>query len=138
MREPCPNSALLFLLGLLLLAGGCGTVGPASAVSGSTVHFVVINLSDCGWQIVLTPAGGGPARALQLAARESQEIDLAGGEYGIEQTALSGSTGTESRRGFTVRLEAGQTYRWRLATLLSAPAGESGGDPMSNAHERER
>jgi hypothetical protein len=84
---------------------------------------------------MLTPAGGGPARALQLAARESREIDLAAGEYGIEQTALNGNTGSDSRRQFTIRLEPGQTYRWKLLTLLSAPVDGSG-DPASNDHER--
>ena len=138
MREPCPKSALLIGLGLLLFAGGCGTVGPSAAGNGRAVHFAVINLSDCGWQIMLSPTGGGPARALHLAARESQEVDLEGGEYRIEQTELTGTTGIESVRRFTVRLEPGQTYRWRLETLLSAPAGGASGEPANDGHERER
>jgi hypothetical protein len=138
MREPCPKSALLIGLGLLLFAGGCGTGGPSAAGSGRVVHFVIINLSDCEWQIMLAPADGGPVRALHLADRESQEVDLAAGEYRIEQTALKGAKEIKSTRRLTVRLDPGQTYRWRLVTLLSAPASGAGGDPANNGNERER
>jgi hypothetical protein len=122
---------LLIGLGLMLLAGGCGTVGKPPAEIGRAVHFVVVNLSDCGWQIAITPSDGGQARALHLAARETQEVDLSGGEYGIEQTAQTETTATKSTRRFTIRLEPGQSYRWRLVTLLSAPAGETRGDPVN-------
>jgi hypothetical protein len=135
MRELCPKLALLIGLGLLLFTGGCGTARPLTAGSGHEAHFIVINLSDCEWRILLTPAGGGPVRTLHLAARETQETDLGGGEYRIEQTALSGTAGLESTRRLTVQLDPGQTYRWRLVTLLSAPAGV---DPANDRHERER
>jgi hypothetical protein len=124
---------LLPALLLMLLAGGCSTVPPPKIGPVAGVHFVIVNLSDCEWRITLTLAGGGPAHVLHLSARESQETDLAGGAYGIEQTALNGSTGLESTRRFTVRLEPGQTYRWRLATLLSATPG---GTPANDEHER--
>jgi hypothetical protein len=121
MRELCAKLMLLIGLGVMLFAPGCGTVTQPAAEPARGVHFVVVNLSDCAWQITLTPSGGGPARVLHLAPWDSQKLDFAGGSYGIEQTALNGSRETESTRRFTIRLESGQTYRWRLVTLLSAP-----------------
>jgi len=138
MRELCPKPAILIVWGLLLLAGGCGTVGPTASGDGRTAHFVVINLSDCGWQITLAPAVGGPYRILHLAGRESQAVDLPGGEYHIEQTALAGPTGAGSTRQLKIRLDSGQTYRWRLVTLLSAPADGARSAPANDDHERER
>jgi hypothetical protein len=113
---------LLIGLGLALLAAACGTVPPPAAAPARGVHLVVVNLCDCTWQITIAPAGGGPAIALHIAGRESQEADLQAGAYEIVQTAAPGSGGAELTRRFTVRLEPGQTYRWRLVTLLSAPA----------------
>jgi hypothetical protein len=122
----------------MLLASGCATVPSAAAGPAQTAHFVIVNLSDCAWQITLSPAGGGPARVLHPAARESEELDLAGGSYGIEQRALIGSMGADSTRRFTIRLESGQTYRWRLVTLLSVPPDGMLRDPTNDEHERER
>ena len=137
VRELCSKLVLLVGFGLMMLASGCGTIPPSAAGPARAVHFVTVNLSDCAWQITLTPTGG-PVRVLHIAARESQELDLVGGSYGIEQTALNGSTGADSTRRFTIRLEPGQTYRWRLVTLLSAAANGKRRDTANDEHERER
>ena len=138
MRKLCPKSALTAAFGLCLLAAGCGTVPQPSARAGPVAHFMVINLSDCEWQIAIAPASGGEHRVLHLTARASQAIDLPAGDYAVEQTALTADAGIESARRFTSHLDAGQTYRWRLATLLTAPSGESDGDLTDNGHERKR
>jgi hypothetical protein len=106
--------------------------------AGPAAHFVVVNLSDCEWQIAIAPAAGGETRALHLMARASQSIDLPGGDYVLEQTALTADAGIESARRFTSHLDAGQTYRWRLATLLTAPSGETDRDMTDDGHERKR
>jgi hypothetical protein len=138
MRELCPKSALLAAFGLALLAAGCGTVPQTPAGASPVAHFLVINVSDCEWQIAIAPAGGGETRALHLAARASQAIDLPGGDYVIEQTALLADAGIDSARRFTSHLDAGQTYRWRLATLLTAASGETGRDTTHDGPERKQ
>ena len=132
MRELCANSVLSIAFAIMFLVSGCGSVPPPVAAPARAVHFVLVNLSDCAWQITLTPADGGAVLPLRLQARESRELEISGGAYGIEQTALNGGGGTDSTRRFTVRLESGQTYRWRLVTLLSAPIGET---QASTVHE---
>lgn len=138
MRELCSKSVLLVSLGLTLLAAGCGTVPAPATGPARPVHFAIVNLSDCAWQITLTPAPDGPARPLRVEARESQMLDLEGGPYEIEQTALNGGTGAELTRRFTIRLEPGQTYRWRLVTLLTAPANGTHPDTGTDQHERQQ
>ena len=138
MRELSPKATVLAAIGWLLLAAGCAAVAPPSAGTGPRAHLAVVNLSDCEWQIVIGPAAGGEARALHLAARASQAVDLPGGDYVIEQTALATDSGIDSARRFTVRFDAGQAYRWRLATLLTAPAQATGRDATPDGHERER
>lgn len=124
MRELCSNLAAVGCLGLILILGGCTTAElPGSA--GPRAHFVVVNLSDCEWQIAIDPGGGGEGRALRLPGRGTQQIDLAAGDYVIEQTMLARNAGPASTRRLTIKLEPGQTYRWRLVTLLTAPTGET-------------
>ena len=125
MRELYPNSARLGCLGLILILGGCTSVTPP-ALSGPPTHFVVTNLSDCEWRIAIAPTGGGETRTLQLPARGAQNLDLAAGEYVIEQTMLTGDAEPASTRRLTAKLDPGQTYRWRLVTLLSAPNQDPG------------
>lgn len=125
MRELFSDLAGLGSLGLMLILGGCTTL-TKPAPAGPVTHFVVVNLSDYEWRIAIAPTGGGEARALRLPARALQEIDVAAGDYVIDQTMLTGNAEPASTRRLTIRLEPGQTYRWRLVTLLSAPMQESG------------
>jgi hypothetical protein len=120
---------------ILLFVSGCGSVPQPAVAPAREVHLVVANLSDFAWQITFAPRAGGAVRVLHLAARESQRIDLAGGTYSIEQIALNESGAADSTRRFAVNLESGQTYRWRLATLLS---GEAEGTLLNDKHERGR
>ena len=120
MRKLSPKSGLMVVFGLLLLAAGCNTVPKPSAEAGPTGHLVIVNLSDCEWQISISPMAGGETHTLHLAVRALQAIDLSPGDYVIEQTALVVDAGPDSARRFKTRIDVGQTYRWRLATLLSA------------------
>jgi hypothetical protein len=131
MRELYSDLARLVGLGLMLTMGGCTAVRQPAA-AGPVAHVVVVNLSDSEWQIAIAPAGGGEARVLRLQARASQKVELSAGDYAIEQTLLAGNPGPASTRRLSAKLDPGQTYRWRLVTLLSALPGDIGrerGDP---------
>ena len=110
-----------------IFAAGCATPAPVSpAVPQQPAHLVVINLTDYAWRIVLTRPSGEPAHESRLQPRATAKVDLAGGDYVIEQTALSAGAAPELSRRIPAKLEPGQTYRWRLVTLLSEPAGDAG------------
>ena len=88
-------------------------------------HLVVINLTDYEWHITIARASGEPAADFRLEPRASFTVDLAGGDYAIEQTALTNGAAAELSRKIPAKLESGQTYRWRLVTLLSESTGDS-------------
>jgi len=50
---------------------------------------------------------------------KSLDLELAGGDYAVEQTMLSDDAGPDSTRRFSMQLVVGESYRWRLVTLLS-------------------
>ena len=114
------------MLACLLLPGGCAA--PQVAVEkplSPAAHLVVLNLSDYEWHISIARSFGESAADFHLNARASRTIELAAGTYSIEQTALSLGTAPEMSRKIPATLEAGQTYRWRLVTLLSEQQGSS-------------
>ena len=132
-RAPSPGRLTLALLclaglvGLFFLARCAGTAGstrkPAETLpEAKMAHLAMLNSSECEWRIVIAPATGGPGRTCKLAVAASIDIELPGGEYEIEQTMLTDDAGPDATRRFSMRLEAGQAYRWRLVALL---AGES-------------
>ncbi len=109
-----------WLLAGLLAASGCATPapvppGPAAAMLG------VINGTDYTWRVTLTPVAGGASRSEELPARARCSVEVVGGDYAIEQDVVPANPALARR--FACRLEAGQTYHWRLATLLSDDAG---------------
>jgi len=130
--------ASLVCFGLMLLASGCATVPSAAAGPAQTAHFVIVNLSDCAWQITLSPAGGGPARVLHPAARESEELDLAGGSYGIEHKGVDWKHGRRFDATFhnPPRVRADLPLASRNAAVR--PAGWDASRPTNDEHERER
>jgi len=99
-----PNLAIPVALVLLLAAAGCGRVPKPPAGAVSLAHCVIVNLVDCEWRIAIAPVAGGEARALHLAARASQAVDLPGGDYMIEQTLLTADAGNDSSRLFSMRI----------------------------------
>ena len=122
MKTPLLTCLLLaaFLGGL----AGCTAPAPTpgSKVAAAS-HLVVTNLTDYAWNLVIAPAAGGERRTSRVPPRGSLTIDLAGGDYLIDQSALPVGAAPELSRRLPVRLAAGKTYRWRLGTLLSDATG---------------
>ena len=111
--------AALTLSGLLT---GCASPDPKpSSASAAPAHLTVINQTDYAWHLVVRRSSGVSTGDFRVEARASLSIDLAGGDYVIEQTELSADAGPALSRQIPTQLVAGQTYRWRLATLLSEP-----------------
>lgn len=107
-----------------LLLASCANPpsAPASALA-APAKLSVINLTDYVWHLVISRAGGGTVRDFQVKARASEVLELAGGDYLIEQTVLEeGVAGADLTRKIPSTFIPGQSYRWRLATLLSEPA----------------
>lgn len=81
-----------------------------------------MNLSECEWRVTIATLAGVRQRTVNLFARETAHLELPGGDYAITQTALAGIAGPELTRQFSARLDADESYRWRLATLFTATA----------------
>ena len=107
----------------LCLLTGCATT---PVPSKPAAHLVVNNLTDYRWRIEIRRPTGNPVRDLQLVAQSSQSVDLEGSDYVIEQSAQAEGAPSNLSRSISVRLEPGQTYVWRLATLLSGQGGPEG------------
>ena len=88
-------------------------------------RLTVENVSDYPWRLSLQPAMAAVARTERLEPRSSHTLEVVGGDYQIEQTLLDGRPGPELTRHLSFHLEAGQTYRWQLTTLLSDNPGET-------------
>jgi hypothetical protein len=103
-----------------LAAAGCAssTVVPEPP---RVARLLVENLTDYAWHITVTAAAGSETGVAEVPARGFAEVTVGGGDYFIEQAARG--AGAELSRRLPARLEAGQTYQWRLGTLLSDPAG---------------
>ncbi len=127
---PCATPARLFVLWAaavcLSLFPGCAE--PAHpAPQAASAHLVVTNLTDYRWTIAISRAAGQSTRKIELEPRSTQNIDLAGDDYLIEQSAQGAGPGQDLTRRISVRLDQGKTYGWRLVTLLSGPG--TGGAP---------
>jgi hypothetical protein len=85
----------------------------------------MLNNSVCEWQIVITSTANGDRGTWKLPVAKSIDAELASGDYAVEQTMLADGAGPDATRRFTMRLEAGQPYRWRLMTLLSDEAADT-------------
>jgi len=95
-------------------------------VPRAPAHLVVINQTDYEWRMVISRALGETAQDFRLPARGSHTVDLPAGDYVIEQAALTENAAPELSRKISSRMESGETYRWRLATLLSEPSTNDG------------
>lgn len=106
------------LLGLVLAAGGCASPVVETAAA-APAKLVMTNLSGHPWRVAVTAAAGGRVSTAQLSPREECTLSLPPGVYDIDQTLLAIDNTPERTRHLSCRLEAEQTYRWQLATLLS-------------------
>jgi hypothetical protein len=130
MRNTFNFSRRPIALGLVAALGlaGCA-VAPTPVVTppAAKAHLSIVNLTNYAWRLALTAPQDGKARDVRVEPRRSVELELAGGDYQIEQAMLTSPDSPESVRRFPVRLDAGQTYRWPLATLLAGAEDEGGG-----------
>ena len=124
----CRRIHWLGFLGYFILAAGCATippVAPSGPVAAAGARLAIVNLTNYEWHIVIASTTGREYYDAPVPARGSLNLDLAGGDYVIEQAVTSGGAASEMSRRIPARLEAGRVYRWRLDTLLS----DSSGDP---------
>jgi hypothetical protein len=118
---------LAVLAGLLLLAR-CHYQAPSAAAASEVsksklmARLTMLNTSDCEWQVVITSVASGDQGTWKVPVAKSIVVELAGGDYAVEQTMLADGAAPDATRRFTMRLAAGQSYRWRLMTLLSGEA----------------
>ena len=132
-RAPSRGRLTLVLLCLAVLAGvlfmaRCHVQAPPAAVPSEVskaklmARLTMLNTSDCEWQVVITSVASGNQATWKVPVKKSVEVELAGGDYAVEQTMLADGAGPDATRRFTIRVGAGQSYRWRLMTLLSGEA----------------
>jgi len=124
-----PSVTFSIVFAAFAFVPGCATSAqsPTATPAGARpARIELVNLSDCDWSVAVTMPDGGNARTTRLPARETLRLELPGGDYQITQTALTGLTGADATRRFPAHLESGESYRWRLATLLT---GQTGGAP---------
>jgi len=107
---------LCVVLGL----SGCASAPATDRSVPATVRLAVDNRTDYTWQIVVAPTGGGAPQTARVPPRGTFELALAGGDYAITQTMLMAGGASPSTRRLTAHFESGESYRWPLATLLSA------------------
>ena len=128
-----PAALLRVLWAVLTLGGlfaGCASPDPKpSSAPAAPAHLTVINQTDYAWHLVVRRSSGAGAGDFRVQARATLSIDLAAGDYVIEQTELSADAGPALSRQIPTQLVAGQTYRWRLATLLSEPGAADSSQP---------
>ena len=126
LREPCSllrtgfflPAVFAILIGELFFLG-CAAPVPIAPLASPPAHLNVINETDYLWHLVILRAGGGSAHDSRLQPRATIKVDLAGGDYVIEQSVISESAAPELTRKIAAKLDSGQSYRWRLVTLLS-------------------
>ena len=124
-------------LALLCLAGFVGLFfavrcrqtsakGPTTQMQDlkQVAYLNVSNVSNCVWQLSIMPMAGGEQRTWKLQLDKSLDVELAAGEYEVEQTMAIADAGPDATRRFSMKLVAGEHYRWRLVTLLSDSAEE--------------
>lgn len=95
-------------------------------VPAPQAHLAITNLTDYVWKIEIRRASGGPAQEVKMAPRSTQNIDLVGADYVIEQVALVEGPAQDLDRRLSVHLDPGETYGWRLVTLLSETGARAG------------
>jgi len=107
-------------VGVAVGLAGCAapmTVAPRPAAG--VAHVALINFTGRAWLISLRAAGGGEVRSGRIAAAATIDLPLSAGDYVIEQTLLASDGAVAATRQLAVHFDAGERYRWPLATLLS-------------------
>jgi hypothetical protein len=127
------NSRHVSVMALVALLGGVfafwrctasSRVATGAESAAPTARLAVSNLTGYAWKIGLLSRDGAPARAVHVAEQATVEFEVRGGDYVIEQAMLNASGEPATTRRFSARFAAGETYQWRLATLLSVSPEE--------------
>ena len=106
-------------LGLALGLAACATPPAAVTPPITPAHLLVENTTSFAWCIALTAVRDGAPRAVLVAPHASVAVELAGGEYQVEQARQIAPGEPEPPRRFPLCVEAGRTYRWALAMLMA-------------------
>ena len=101
-----------------MVVTGCQSVPEAPSAVRRPAVLTLENLASCAWRIQAT-AGNGPGRKVTVPVGETVRFELPAGTYEVEQEALTDPAGGEAVRRFTLPVEAGETYHWRLVTLAA-------------------
>lgn len=111
----------------LLAAAGCSsgiTPPPAPAPTPTPARLLVVNQTNYEWHLVIASTAGPERVESTVLPRDTVRIALAGGDYLIGQSTTAGRAAAGLAREIPAHLAAGQTYRWRLDTLLSDTTGD--------------
>lgn len=109
------------LLVLSLVFAGCASAptGNKLALPPGHAEISVTNLSPHLWQIALRAPEASDAVRVEVKPRETFAVTMPGGEYVVEQRVVAIGFSSSAKREFTARFDAGERYRWDLATLLT-------------------
>ena len=124
LRRSSVFTAVLLLA--LSAGGGCASAPKGNELSLPPGHaeISVTNLSPHLWQLALRTPTAADAIRVEVKPRETFAVTMPGGEYVVEQTLVAVGR-TPATRQFATRFEAGERYRWDLATLLTTEDGSS-------------
>jgi hypothetical protein len=86
------------------------------------VRLTLANEAARAWAVSIYDPDGFEVKQVRLRAREETTVELVGGDYTLEQALLGASGSREAVRRLPLRLKAGGSYTWTLATLLGDPA----------------
>lgn len=126
------------VLAVALTLAGCATSPDAVGVAQAPepARLTIINLTARAWQIAVATTAGGESRVVHVEPHAKVAMELARGDYSIEQTLLSPSGQAEATRRLPVSLEAGQSYQWPLATLGDEAAENDFAAERNGANQR--
>lgn len=117
------------------LLGGCAAPTAPAIPASAPAQFVVVNLSDRSWEIVLTGAEG-IVRRWPVAPWATFSDTLPPGSYRGEQVLQASQGGGATRRQLEIVLAPGKSYRWRLTAVPADAAAEAAGTREAEASGR--
>ena len=111
---------------VLSTLAGCASAptGNKLALPPGHAEISVTNLSPHLWQLALRAPNASDAIRVEVKPRETFAVTMPGGEYVVEQTLLAVGRAPATRQ-FATRFDAGERYRWDLATLLTTEDGSA-------------
>lgn len=123
-RIPVRRRGVFVFAAVFVVAwAGCVSMQPRAAMPEPVARVAVANLTDYSWEIAVRATPGGQVRTERLTPRTMAQLNLAGGDYVIEQKLLNEQPEGGGMRRFAARFIAGQDYTWSLATLRSTENG---------------